>query len=124
MAVFGDVQVDGRAVEELLTDPAGPVGRLLQELAVQGTVIARAAAPVRNTARGSRGRAGRGSSALPPGYTKAGVRTHDVRVGRAGTLYAGVDAPAEPAIYLEYPASQMHRKYPFLTVALDALEHL
>jgi hypothetical protein len=38
------------------------------------------------------------------------------------TLYGGVNAAGNPGIFLEAPAEQMTRKYPFLTTAMDSLE--
>lgn len=109
------------AVDDLLNDPAGPVGRLIAELSGRVAVIARRAVPVRDPAtRNRRRRAGLHSTAHAPGYTKANIRVHGPVRGHS-SLYGGVNAPGSPAIFLEYPASQMTRKYPFLTTGLDSL---
>ena len=108
------------ALEEELNSIDGPVGRLIMELSDQAALIARAAVRVRNVPGDRRHRAGRGSTASPPGFTKASIRTHIAR-GSLGGLYGGVNAAGNPGLFLEYPASQMDRKYPFLTVALDAI---
>lgn len=109
------------AVDELLNDPAGPVGQLIAELSEQVATVARQAVPVRDPAtRNRRRRAGHGSTAHAPGYTKANIRVHGPIRGHT-SLYGGVNSPGSPSIFLEYPASQMTRKYPFLTVGLDSL---
>jgi hypothetical protein len=108
-------------LEELLNSPAGPVGKLLAELADKGAVIARGAVRVRSVPGTRRTRAGRGSSARPPGFTKASIHSHGPVRGQLG-LYASVNAQADPAVFLETPAQQLTRSYPFLTTALDALE--
>jgi hypothetical protein len=47
---------------------------------------------------------------------------HGPVTGSRGGLYGGVNAEADPTIFLEKPAEQMDRKYPFLTTGLDSLE--
>ena len=109
------------AVDDLLNDPAGPVGQLIAELSERAADVARISVPVRDPAtRDRRRRAGRGSSALPPGYTKARIRRHGPVRGHS-SLYGGVNAPGNPGIFLEYPAIQYSRKCPFLTTGLDSL---
>lgn len=109
------------SVDELLNDPAGPVGQLIAELSERVAVVARRTVPVRDAGtRNRRRRAGHGSTAHAPGYTKANIRVHGPVRGHS-SLYGGVNAPGSPSIFLEYPADQMTRKYPFLTVGLDSL---
>lgn len=108
------------AEAELLNSVDGPVGRLIMELSYRAAAVARSAAPVRAVPGTRRTRAGRNSTARAAGFLKADIRTHLAR-GSLGGLYGGVNAAADPAIFLEYPASQMDRKYPFLTTALDAI---
>lgn len=116
-----DVNIDAAAVEELLTDPEGPVGQLIAELSAQIVTVATAVVPVRDPAtRDRRKRAGRNSDARPPGFTKANIRVHGPVRGIFG-LYGGANAPADPTIFLELPAEQLERKYPFLTTGLESL---
>lgn len=110
------------AAEELLNDPAGPVGQLVADLSEQAAQIARASVQVRRVPGTRRTRAGRHSTARPPGYTRASIVVHGPVVGSLGGLYGGVNAAGNPGIFLEYPAEQMTRKYPFLTTALDAIQ--
>lgn len=108
-------------LDQLLRSPDGPVGRLIAELSERVAVVARRTVPVRDPAtRNRRRRAGLHSTARPPGFTKANIRVHGPVRGHTG-LYGGVNAPGSPGIFLEYPASQMNRKYPFLTTGLDSL---
>jgi hypothetical protein len=109
------------AINGLMNSVDGPVARMLNELSAQVAAVARQAVPVRNPARGSRGWAGRNSTAQPPGYTKALIRPHLGRGALTGNLYGGANAPGNPGIFLEYPASQMTHKYPFLTTGLDSI---
>lgn len=108
------------ALHEELNSIDGPVGRLILELSDEAAKIARSVVRVRNVPGDRRHRAGRTSNARPPGFLKADIRTHIAR-GSLGGLYGGVNAAADPSIFLEYPAEQMDRKYPFLTTALDAI---
>jgi hypothetical protein len=109
------------ALDDLLKSVDGPVAKLLNELSAQVARVARSVVPVRNPARGSRGYAGRNSTAHAPGYTKALIRPHLGKGSLTGNLYGGANAPGSPGIFLEYPAEQMHDKYPFLTTGLDSL---
>ena len=125
---LGSVRIDAGKVYELLNDPVGPVGMLIEELDFQAAIIARARVhvypgtrrstiwnPATSTAR----------YAMPPGTTQRSIHTHGPFVGSRGGLYGGVNANAFPTVFLEYPpkgAVQMHDRYPFMTTALDALE--
>lgn len=123
MPVVGqaDIRWSQAAIDDLMKSADSPVARLLMELSEQVAAVARAVVPVRNPAKGSRGRAGRNSTAHVPGYTKALIRPHLGRGSITGSLYGGANAPGSPGIFLEYPAEQMTRKYPFLTTGLDSL---
>lgn len=116
-----DIHWDDKALDDLMKSADGPVARMLNELSAQVAAVARTVVPVRNPARGSRGRAGRNSTAHEPGYTKALIRPHLGRGALTGNLYGGANAPGSPGIFLEYPAEQMTRQYPFLTTGLDSL---
>ena len=107
---------DDAAIQDLLNSPDGPVGQLIAELSERAATVARNTVRVRTT------RAGRHSTARPPGFTRAGIRVHGPVIGSGGGLYGGVNAPADPTIFLEQPAEQMHRAYPFLTTGLESLE--
>jgi hypothetical protein len=111
-----DVSISEAAVQALLDDEHGMVGRFLQDLADQMATVARATVPVRTTPTWSSR-----SNARPPGFTKAAIRT---RMGHhpSGALWASANAPADPALFLEEPAEQLHRKYPFLTTGLWSLQ--
>lgn len=107
-------------IQWLLTSPEGPVGELIGELSEKAAAVARGAVHVRpGTAKSAT--TGHGSNARPPGFTKADIRVHGPVRGAYG-MYGGVNAAADPTIFLELPARQMDRRYPFLTVGLDSLD--
>lgn len=108
------------AEADLLNSIDGPVGQLIIELSAQAAAVARSVVRVRSVPGTRRTRAGRNSTARPPGFLKGDIRTHLAR-GSLGGLYGGVNSAADPSIFLEYPASQLTRKYPFLTTALDSI---
>jgi hypothetical protein len=109
-----DVRLDDLAIKALLEDEHGPVGQYFQDLADRMARVARAAAPVRGTPAWSAR-----SNARPPGFTKASVHT---RMGHrsGGSLWASANAPADPAVFLEYPRVGRIRE-PFLTTGLWSL---
>jgi hypothetical protein len=112
------------AVDELLNSLDGPVGRLIAELSGRAASIARRRVHVRPGTPGSTVWNEATSTAWPPGYTRASIRTHLARGARTGKLYGGVNASGSPTFFLEYPprgAEQMTDRYPFLTTALDEL---
>ena len=115
---MNDVRLDGRAIDDLLDDPLGPVGTFLQDLASQAADVARAVVQVRTDPTWSLR-----SDARPPGFTRASITT---RLGKSnsGRLWASANAPADPAIFLEDPAEQLHHAYPFLTTGLNSLQGL
>ena len=112
---------DEDALEELLNSWDGPVGQLIDELSARAAIVAAEAVHVRPGTASSR-TTGRTSNARPPGFTKSRTRPHRGRGARTGKIYGGVNAPADPAIFLEDPARQMGRPYPFLTTGLLSLE--
>lgn len=115
-----DVTIDDIALYELLNAADGPVGLLITELSLRASVVAATVVHVRPGTPAS-ATTGRTSNARPPGFTKARVRPHLAWGAATGKIYGGVNAPADPSIFLEDPASQMHRPYPFLTTGLDSL---
>lgn len=112
-----DLQLDDAAIYDLLNGPDSPVTALMTELSEKGAAVARERVRVRRTPNRSLR-----SDSAPPGYTLASIRPN-VRWSN-GLVYGGIAAAEEPSIFLEYPAEQMHRRYPFLTTALDSLELL
>lgn len=111
----GDVTLNETAVYELLNSPAGPVGRMLNELNAQAASVARARVRVRRTPAWSRR-----SNAFPPGYTLASIKAK-IGYDSLGLIYGGVTAAEDPTVFLEEPAEQMESRYPFLTTGLDSL---
>lgn len=112
---MSDVRIDDAAVFALINDEDGPVGMFIQELAARAAVTARGLARVRATpAWSSR------TDARPPGFTKASVHTARGHTS-TGHFWASANAPADPAIFLEYPREDRD-KYPFLTTGLWSLE--
>jgi hypothetical protein len=105
---------DDQEIYELLNAADGPVGQLIFELSARAAAVATAVVRVR-TGRG-------GSTARPPGFTKASIRVHFPAWGSLGLIYGGVNAAADPTIFLEYPAIQYHEAHPFLTTGLFSLE--
>jgi hypothetical protein len=114
----GDIVLDEAAIFELLNAPDGPVGRLLMELGERAAAVARAKVRVRHGNTWSRR-----SDARPPGYTLASIHPV-IGYDSQGLIYGGVHAAGDPGIFLEYPAEQETREYPFLTTGLDSLELL
>ena len=112
-----DFQMDDSAVFEMLNSADGPVGRMLSQLTDQIVTVARAKVRVRIPGSD---RTGITSDARAPGTTLASIHT---RLGWRGdgTIYGSGNADADPAIFLEKPAEQDKREYPFLTTGLDSL---
>lgn len=99
-----------------LNDPAGPVGDLVAELADEVAMKARAMAPVRVGTLWNDS-ATPTSNARPPGFLKA--RIHGKRgVSRQGRLYGSANAPANPLVFIAYPAVQVEFRNTFMTRAL------
>ena len=121
-ARLGDITIewDDRALDDLLNSMDGPVGMLISELSLRAALVATAVVHVRPGTPAS-ATTGRTSNARPPGFTKARIRPHLAYGSRTGKLYGGVNAPADPSIFLEMPAEQMHTEYPFLTTGLWSL---
>lgn len=107
-----DVHWNAAALEELLNSPTGPVGQMLIELSEQVAATARSTVRVRHTPTWTAE-----SDARPPGYTLASIRPH-LGYNSRGHIYGGANAAADPTIFLEQPAEQLHHRYPFMTTAL------
>ena len=112
-----NVNWDDAAIEDLLHSLDGPVGRFLTEKADEMTQVARVAAPVQKPQNFSWGK--HSSSYLPRsfGYLKGSVHAK-VGYTQSGGLYGGVNSAYGPTLFLERPARQLHRLYPFLSTAL------
>jgi hypothetical protein len=125
VAVIGisTVNLDPLAINELLNSPDGPVGQVILELSVQATKIAAEAAPLQKPWNHSWVFA-KSTSYMPwsTSYLKANVRSSGVRYNALGQLYSGVNAPYGPTLFLEKPADQLHRQYPFLSTALYTVQ--
>lgn len=133
MAV-NDYHPDLGRIEDLLKDPAGPIGRLIGDLAEQatrtaiakvhvwpGTALSTIWNPVTSTAilKSREPAAG--------GPTKESIEVHPPVIGSRGGMYAGVDAIGLPSIFLEHRpkgARMMRERYPFMTTGLDELQIL
>lgn len=125
---LGSLRIDPGDVEALLSDPAGPVGRLIAELDEKAADVARTAVHVFPGTRRStiwNRDTSTARYAMPPGFTRGSIRVHGPVTGSRGGMYGGVNAAAFPTVFLEHRprgAVQMYDRYPFLTTALDALE--
>lgn len=112
----GNVDLDEDVLEWYLNSTDGPVGVLMQELALQMARTVTALAPVLKpwnlwspvT-----------SSAVSktPGNLRRSVHAK-VGHSRRGKLYGGVNAIVYPTMFLEDPARQLHMEVPFMTAAL------
>lgn len=117
---------DDAAFEEMLNGPGGLVADFIWDLSLEAAAVAIATVHVRpgTPASATTGIYTRKpSNARPPGYTKARIRPHLAWGSRTGHMYGGVNAPADPSIFLEYlpHTDQYHRPYPFLTTGLWAI---
>lgn len=115
-----EIQWDDKALDDLLNSIEGPVGQMIAELSARAAVVAVSVVHVRPGTPAS-ATTGRTSNARPPAFTKLNTKAHLARGAVTGELYGGVNAPADPAIFLEMPARQMHEAYPFLTTGLYSL---
>jgi hypothetical protein len=116
---------DDTAFEEMLNAPGELVANFIYELSLEATAVAVAVVHVRpgTPASATTGLyARKPSNARPPAYTKLRTRPHLAWGTRTGRVYGGVNAPYNPATWLETPAEQYHRAYPFLTTGLWSLE--
>jgi hypothetical protein len=111
---------DEAALEDLLDSMDGPVGRFIWELSVRAAAIATEVVHVRPGTPAS-ATTGRTSNAYSPGYTRARIRPHLAKGALTGGLYGGVNAPYSPSTWLETPAEQMHKTYPFITTGVYSL---
>lgn len=126
MTTLDDVVISEEAVRELMQDIDGPVGDLMREIAKQIETVAIQKAPVLSAknVRSLKSTAFRTADGLikTPGYTKRHITT---TIGHSKLhddfVFAGVNAPGDPGIFLEAPAEQLHETHPFLTTGLWAV---
>lgn len=119
-----EIEWDDAALDDLLNSLEGPVGQFIGELSLRASIVATSVVHVRPGTPAS-ATTGRTSNARPPGFTKARIRPHLARGAVTGGLYGGVNAPADPTIFLEMPAEQIRNLghvFPFLTTGLYSLE--
>lgn len=112
-----DVRLDDAAIDETLTSKDGPVGEWLDQMTKRMEAVAAAKAPVRRP--GSVWNEAT-TSAAPMGWTKSHIGRRVAKY-KNGELYGSINAPAHPAIFLEYPRVD-RVKQPFLTTALWSFE--
>lgn len=115
MADAYSVHLSEAAIYDLLNGMNGPVALLLDTLSEQAASVARANVPIRKTRLGGSQR----STSFPPGYTLESI--HSNVHWYNGLIYGGIAAVELPTIFLEYPASQMKRSYPFMSTAFDSI---
>lgn len=118
MAEVGAVNWFEAELEDVLNGPDDLVGRYLQDKAETMEKVALAAAPVQKPQNFSW--SPRKSDSYMPdsmGFLQGKIRFH-MGYTTKGTLFAGVNAPYGPTLFLEKPAKQLHRAYPFLSTAL------
>jgi hypothetical protein len=111
-----EFKLDESTITVFLNDPAGPVGNMLGELADEVAMKARATAPVRSGTLWNDS-ATLTSNAKPPGYLKS--RIHGKRgVSREGNLYGSANGPADPLVFIAYPAKHITFSNIFMSQAL------
>lgn len=117
-----EVHLDNAAIYDLLNGADGPVAKMLDAMSERAAAVARANAPVRRLDADRPRRRSRGglSTSFPPGYTLVSIHANVHWYN--GLIYGGIAAVEEPTIFLEYPAEQMERKYPFMSTAFDSME--
>lgn len=122
MADEFNVSLNDVAIYDMLNSFDGPVAAMLDEISEKAAAVARATVPVRHPHFGPTRRRHRGgiSTSFIPGYTLVSI--HSNVHWYNGLIYGGIAAAEEPTIFLEDPAEQMHRKYPFMSTAFDSLE--
>jgi hypothetical protein len=117
-----EIHLNDVVIYDLLNGADGPVAQMLDEISERAAAVARANVPVRRPHVGSVRRRPRGgfNTAYPPGYTLVSI--HSNVHWYNGLIYGGIAAVEEPTVFLEDPAEQMHRRYPFMSTAFDSLE--
>lgn len=114
---MADVNLDEAVIEDFLNDINGPVGELLAGLSAQVAAVAVATAPVM---RGKNYWTERSNAVRPPGTLRASIYPK-IGYDSRGKLYGGANALADPGIFMEHPAEQLHYPRHFLTTGLYSL---
>ena len=111
-----NVILDPVAIDDMLNSPDGVCAPMLLDLAERAALVAKAKVRTRTTW-------GR-SDSRSPGFTRPLIHPHLGWSG--GHIWSSANAPADPAIFLEYPAEQIRKNepegFPFLTTGLWSLE--
>jgi hypothetical protein len=115
------VNIDETLVQAYMHDIDGDMGAFLAEAATVIAGVAISKAPVMKPWNMGYGRRPSSTQALPPGSTKASIRPHGPAYDSDGNLFSGANANANATIFLEKPAKQMKKQYPFLTTGLWSL---
>lgn len=118
MAQTGTINWFEDELEDVLNGPDDLVGTYLRGKSDDMYKIAEAAAPIQKPQNFSW--SPRKSDSYMPdsmGFLQGKIRPH-MGYTNKGTLFAGVNAPYGPTLFLEKPARQLHRAYPFLSTAL------
>jgi hypothetical protein len=113
--VSARVELDPVVVDEVLNDPQGPVGDLLDEISDRMLRIAQRRAPVRGFGPPTVWNEAT-TSASAPGDLLASLHPV-VRKDSRGKLFGGINAQFYPTVFLEYPR-QDRVPHPVLTYAL------
>lgn len=111
---------DDLATWEMLNDPGDLVGAMVLQLSEQAAAVARGVVHVLPGTPRSGIWTSRSNAVRPPGTTRRSIAIHGPLIGAHG-ITGGVNASADPTIFLEYPAEQMYERYPFLTTGLESL---
>jgi hypothetical protein len=112
-----EINLDGLEIDVLLDTEDGMVGEYLREKADEVAMLARAEAPVR-TGFAWNNSATPTSNASPPGYLKASIHGKVGRSARTGHIYGSANVAADPALFITYPAIQIHSPNLFMSTAL------
>lgn len=118
------VFLDDAAIHDMLNAADGPVGWVIDELAVKATETAKLKAPIQKPENWSWGFPSTSYEPRSVGYLKSRIHEHFPGYNGAGQLYGGVNAPMGPTMYLQYKGGRHGhaRLNKFLTEALDELE--
>ena len=108
--------------EEILNAPGGLVANFIWELSLEAAAVAIATVHVLPGTPRSGYWTPKSTAIRPSGYTRARIRPHLAWGARTGKVYGGVNSPYAPSTWLETPAEQYKREYPFLTTGLWSLE--
>lgn len=121
---LGDFRADYASVDDLIHDPAGPVGELILQLSLRAVMVAVTTAHVLpGTRRSSVWNPATSTAVVPPGTMRDSIHVHPPVRGSRGGMYGGANVLFQ-AVFLEFPprgSVQMYDRYPFMTTGLDSL---